>query len=293
MSNCPPPFKTLTSSQGTPYHVFDIKDILSLLSPRDPHTYKNQQGHVLIIGGNHGYAGAVKLAALGALRTGAGLVTVATRKDHINGIIAENPEIMATGVESPQDLIPLMERATVIILGPGLGQDPWATELFHQVLSTPKPLLIDADGLNILSTLSLPQRASWILTPHPGEAARLLGVPTPSLEGNRFQTVQVLYDRYGGCVLLKGAGTLILGPSHHITLCPYGNPGMASGGMGDLLSGIIGGLVAQGLPPEEATILGVYLHAYAADLAKGDGERGMIATDLLPFIRKLVNETLS
>ena len=190
-----------------------------------------------------------------------------------------------------QQLSDLLQRlATVVAIGPGLGQNDWSLSLFGRVLESRLPMVVDADGLNLLAHDPM-FRENWILTPHPGEAARLLDCTTAEIESDRFTAVTRLQERYGGVIVLKGAGTLIKGASSRpIALCTEGNPGMASGGMGDLLTGIIGSLLAQGFDAEDAACMGVCLHGAAADQAAGkDGERGMLASDLLPEIRRLIN----
>ena len=269
--------------------LYEIDDLKLLLPERKQTSYKNDYGHVLVIGGNFGFAGAAKLAATGALRSGAGLVSVATRAGHTNGIIADTPEIMVHEVKNKDDLQPLLNKCDVIVFGPGLGQDEWAQNLFKLTLKESKPVIIDADGLNLLAKSEPISRNNWILTPHPGEAARLLSVSTSKIRNNRFEAIKHLRQLYGGVIILKGAGSLILGASNITTICKYGNPGMASGGMGDILSGTIAAMVAQAPTQEEAAILGTHIHSYAADLASKLGERGLTASDLLPFVRKIVN----
>lgn len=254
--------------------------------PRDAH--KGSHGHVLVVGGNHGMAGAVALAGEAALRAGAGLVSVATRPEHLMMLNARRPELMCHGIGRAADLAPLLARADVIVLGPGLGQDAWAAALYGAVLDCGKPLVLDADGLNLLAQQP-DSRGERILTPHPGEAARLLGTTTIAIQTDRFAAVRSLQERFGGTAILKGAGSLIA-TADAIHLCPWGNPGMASGGMGDLLAGIIGALRAQGLGPDDAACAGVMVHAKAGDdAALVAGERGLMATDLLPFLQQRVN----
>lgn len=287
------------SSVNSECDFYDIADLKSLLPSRKQTAHKNNNGHILIIGGNFGFAGAAKMSAEGALRCGAGLVSVATRKEHVNGIIATRPEIMAHGVKTKEDLLPLMQHSNVIVLGPGLGQDEWAQELFNTVIETNKTIILDADGLNLLAKNNLnaqsklnkiKKRDNWILTPHPGEASRLLSISVDELQKDRFASIRKIQNTYGGCVILKGPGSLILGQSKKITICQYGNPGMASGGMGDVLSGVVAAFVAQGIPLEQAAILGTYIHSYAADIAASKyGERGMLASDLMPVIREIIN----
>jgi NAD(P)H-hydrate epimerase len=188
------------------------------------------------------------------------------------------------------DLEPLLERATVIAVGPGLGQDAWGRDLLGRVLESDLPLVVDADGLNLLAR-SPGKRGNWVLTPHPGEAARLLGIETSAVQADRFTSVRRLQERFGGVAVLKGAGTLVYGLPHKPpAVCDAGNPGMATAGTGDLLTGIVAALIAQGLTPEDAACSGVCLHAAAGDAAAtAGGERGMLASDLLASIRPLVN----
>lgn len=254
--------------------------------PRDWH--KGLSGHLLVVGGDAGFAGAVRMAAEAALRVGAGLVTVATQPQNAIAMTASRPEIMCHGVEHADQLIKLIEKAQTIVLGPGLGMSAWGMAMWQAVSTTTLPLLIDADGLNLLAQQPRVNN-HWILTPHPGEAARLLGQTREQIQANRENAAIAIQKRYGGVCVLKGAGTLIVGPDATPAMCDKGNPGMATAGMGDILSGVIGGLLAQGIPPVDAATLGVYVHAMAGDLAAKEGERGMIATDLLPYLRRLVN----
>ncbi|SRR5579883_33967 len=259
------------------------------LGRRARNANKSDFGHVLVIGGDFGYSGAVQMAGFAALRVGAGLVSIATQPEHARVLNINHPELMCHGVTKSADLKPLMAKATVIIVGPGLGKSAWAEELLFSAVKTEKNLVVDADGLNILA--EKPQeRINWILTPHPGEAGRLLKMPTEAIQKNRLDAVMNLQKKFGGVSVLKGAGTLVAGPNGEIAICEAGNPGMASGGTGDILSGVIGGFVAQGLDLLSAAKLGVLVHAMAGDMAaKTNGERGMVATDLYPFLRQLVN----
>jgi NAD(P)H-hydrate epimerase len=266
--------------------LMDVGDLRSVLPRRARDAHKGSNGHVLIIGGDHGMAGAVLLAARGALRAGAGLVTVATRGSHAAALTATQPEIMFRAVEGADDLEALLARATVVAIGPGLGQQEWGSELWRKVRSR-ADLVVDADALNLLAQDPL-RNDQWVLTPHPGEAARLLGGDgASSIQANRLESVKTLRARFGGVAVLKGAGTLIAGEG--AWLCPYGNPGMAVGGMGDVLCGIIAALRAQGLAPEQAASAGVLAHALAGDRAAVEGERGLAPTDLLNHLRWVVN----
>ncbi|MDD5321755.1 MAG: NAD(P)H-hydrate dehydratase [Methylococcales bacterium] len=250
-------------------------------------SHKGDYGHVLIVGGDRGYSGAARLAGEAALRVGAGLVSVATRAEHAGLMNLSRPELMCHGVEAESQLTVLLEKATVIVVGPGLGQSDWAIELFIAAINARKKLIIDADGLNLLAKSPV-VNADWIITPHPGEAARLLNCSTAEIQQDRFVSVTALQAKYGGTVILKGSGTLIAS-ENELAVSTTGNPGMASGGMGDVLAGVIAGLLAQGLSLKNAAQQGVYSHGQAADLAaeKG-GERGLLASDLMPFLRQQV-----
>ncbi|MEO8998374.1 MAG: NAD(P)H-hydrate dehydratase [Rhodanobacter sp.] len=263
--------------------------VAEVLPPRARYANKGDNGHVLVIGGEHGMAGAARLAGESALRAGAGLVSVATRAEHISALNAARPELMAHAVDGPQALAPLLERASVLALGPGLGQAAWGHALWLTALDTNKPLVLDADGLNLLAREPRQFTVPVVMTPHPGEAARLLGVSTREIERDRFAAARGLAKRYAAIVVLKGAGSLIADPDGRLDVCPWGNPGMASGGMGDLLTGIVAALLAQGCSAWQAACLGVGLHARAGDRAAQQGERGILASDLLAPLRVLGN----
>ena len=260
------------------------------LPPRQRGAQKGNYGTVLAIGGDHGTAGAIRLCGEAALRSGAGRVHVATRDDNIGPLNASRPELMAHAVGDRGNLSALLERASVLALGPGLGQGDWSRALWRAALDAQKPAVIDADGLNLLAGTPRRFKSPTVITPHPGEAARLLACDIPAIEGDRFMAVRELAKKYGAVAVLKGAGSLIADPDGRVAVCPWGNPGMASGGMGDLLTGVIAALLAQGCPVWEAACLGVGLHARAGDAAaRKDGERGLLATDLLPALRRLSN----
>ncbi len=266
----------------------DYESLKAHIPPRPQHVHKGMCGHLLLVGGDQGMSGAIRLAGEAALRSGSGLVSLATRESHAGIITAQRPELMCHGLEHQGDLQPLMDRADVVVCGPGLGQASWGTAMFQQLLAGKKTLVLDADALNLLA--KQPQhRDDWLLTPHPGEAARLLGSSPDAVNGDRFTAIQALQKRYGGYVLLKGAGTLMCDPKGDITLCSDGNSGMASGGMGDVLSGVLGALLAQDIPPAVAIKLGVAIHAAAGDLAAAEQPRGLLASDLFPYLRELVN----
>jgi NAD(P)H-hydrate epimerase len=202
---------------------------------------------------------------------------------------------MCHGVDNAEQLTSLLEKANVVVIGPGLGQSHWAKELLLAVIHSRKVSVIDADALNILAKipaahnnlLLTPYRS--ILTPHVGEAARLMNLPIAKIKEDRFTVVANVQKKYGGIAILKGAGTLIA-TADDIGVSTSGNPGMASGGMGDALCGVIAGLLAQGFSLKDAAQQGVYIHGKAADMAAmQDGERGLLASDLMPHLRRLVN----
>ncbi|HHL45319.1 MAG TPA: NAD(P)H-hydrate dehydratase [Gammaproteobacteria bacterium] len=258
------------------------------LPPRSRSAHKGKFGHVLVVGGDYGMSGAARLAGEAALRAGAGLVSIATRRTHSALLNLSRPELMCHGTEQADELYPLLERATVVVTGPGLGQRRWGREMLKAVLGSQLPLVMDADALNLLATQPH-MRNDWILTPHPGEAARLLQMSPADVQADRFGAVQALQNHFGGVCVLKGAGTLVYSQGVVPKVCSAGNPGMASGGMGDVLSGVIGSLLAQKIPLVEAAEQGVLIHALAADRAAVAGERGLLAHDLMPHLRKLVN----
>ncbi|MFL6618051.1 MAG: NAD(P)H-hydrate dehydratase [Povalibacter sp.] len=267
------------------------EDALARLLPRRRRTtHKGQQGHVLIIGGGIGMSGAARLAGEAALRVGAGLVTVATHPDNVAAVVTQRPELICKGVRQAEDLGPLISRADVIAVGPGLGQDEWAQALVSSIFASDLPMIIDADGLNLLA--QSPCRGEHrILTPHPGEAGRLLGISNAQVQSDRLGAARAIVDRYGGTVVLKGAGTLVIERDQLPSICDQGNPGMASPGMGDVLTGVIAGIAAQTSQLANAARAGVLVHAMAGDMAARRGERGMLASDLFNYLPTCVNPT--
>lgn len=275
---------------ATDINSFDFVQMLRKYLPlRDRDANKGNFGHIFIIGGDDGFSGAVRLAGEAAYRVGAGLVTILTHPAHAATLNVNRPELMCRAISRASEIKHYLDSATVVIFGPGLGQSRWGKSLFKTFfrLKLRVPIVLDADGLNWLSLFPV-RSDNWILTPHPGEAGRLLAKTSKDIQCDRLAAVQALQDQYGGVCVLKGQNSLIQGES--LLRCPLGNPGMASAGMGDVLSGVIGGLLAQGVPLEFAASLGVYIHASAGDeAAKAAGERGLMALDLMPFLRKAVN----
>jgi NAD(P)H-hydrate epimerase len=249
--------------------------------------HKGDHGRVLIVGGL-AMAGAARLTGEAALRSGAGLVTVATRPAAAAAIVAGRPEIIAQSVRSTSALQALAAAADVIAVGPGLGLSHRARRFLSTVLATGKPLIVDADALALIA--AEPQRCEhWILTPHPGEAGRLLGTDAAAIQQDRHGAVAAIVARYGGICVLKGAGTLVSARSGPPWVCDRGNPGMATAGCGDVLTGVIAALVAQGADLELAAAAGVFVHARAGDRAAASGERGMLAGDLVEELPTCVN----
>jgi NAD(P)H-hydrate epimerase len=257
---------------------------------RARHAHKGDFGRLLVVGGAPGMPGAVRMCGEAAARAGAGMVILATHPDHASVVNAGRPELMTYGVRTRAALKPLLARATVVALGPGLGRDAWGKRLFDAVLAAKKPLVIDADGLYFFLPATRRHASDAVLTPHAGEAARLLGCTIGDVEADRYAAVHAIAVRYGAVCVLKGAGTLIAAPEHPVYVCDRGNPGMASAGMGDVLTGVIAALRAQGLSAPDAARLGVWAHAVAGDAqAERGGEIGLLASDLLPGIRAELN----
>lgn len=281
--------------------------VLPNFEARSENAHKGHFGHVVVVGGDAGMGGAAILSAQSAARSGAGLVSLATKAEHVTASLMRAPEIMAKDTSSGQELEPLLEKPTHIVLGPGLGNSAWSSQMLQRVLMANKPTVFDADALNMLASqdrLSLSSHsAQKVLTPHPGEAARLLGISTAEVENNRWQAAAQLRERFTATVVLKGACTVVATldkatsddsskeNTQHLWVCDKGNPGMASGGMGDVLAGMIASLMAQGMNSDQAALWGVLLHAQAGDeLAEQYGQRGLQASDLLPQVRKILHQ---
>ena len=269
------------------------RNLYGLLTPRTRHAHKGEAGHVLVVGGQHGMPGAVRLAGEAAYRAGAGLVVLATHPVHAASIGAARPELIVYGVHDAQAIQPLLAGARALAVGPGLGQGEWGHALWQEALAADKPLVVDADALNLLAAQPS-SRTDWVLTPHPGEAARLVGVSVADVQSDRFAAARAIAQRYGGVCVLKGSGTLV--NSHgdsSMWLCDHGNPGLATGGSGDVLTGVIAALLAQGLAPIDAARLAVWAHASAGDRVATTGERGIMASDLLAPLRDVINSIVT
>jgi len=261
------------------------------LPKRHRNSHKGTFGSTLVLGGNLGMSGAARLAGEAALHIGSGKVFVGTRHEHAALLNIGRPELMVHGLADEFALQVLLAKATVLALGPGLGQDDWARLLCRQAMQVTRPMVLDADALLLIDRNRL-HRDDVVYTPHPGEAAAMLGTTPARVQANRLAAVRALQREYGGVVVLKGAGTLVA-DRDSVTICPAGNPGMASGGMGDVLTGVIAGLLAQGESASDAARRGVCLHAVAADqVAAVQGERGVLASDLFAPMRRRLNQVV-
>jgi hydroxyethylthiazole kinase-like uncharacterized protein yjeF len=262
---------------------------LPRLASRAPTSHKGRFGHVLLIGGDRGLGGAILLSAQSALRSGAGMVSVATRSEHVPAALARTPEAMVLGTSSANQLMELLQKVSVLVVGPGLGQAAWGRSLLSAAANTPLPQVWDADALNLLAEerVSLPE--GCVITPHPGEAARLLGIGTADVQADRPAAARALSKKYTAVVVLKGAGSLIAHPDGRLALCHQGHPAMATAGLGDVLAGLLGALLAQGMEAFDAACLAVWLHANAGE-QQGKSGRGLAASDLIPAIRQLLEE---
>ncbi|WP_223529881.1 NAD(P)H-hydrate dehydratase [Pseudomonas sp. GL-R-19] len=262
---------------------------LPRLAFRQPASHKGKFGHVLLIGGDRGYGGAILLSAQAALRSGAGMVSVATRGEHVPAALARIPEAMVLGASSANQLMELLQKASVLVVGPGLGQTAWARSLLSAAANAPLPQVWDADALNMLAEACVSLPRYCVITPHPGEAARLLGLSTAEVQADRPAAARALSKKYTAVVVLKGAGSLIASPDGRLALCHQGHPAMATAGLGDVLAGLLGALLAQGMAAFDAACLGVWLHANAG-VQQGKMGRGLAASDLIPAIRQLLEE---
>ena len=271
--------------EPTPLHA----ETLPRLPARTTSAHKGQFGHVLLIGGDRGFGGAITLSAQAALRCGAGLVSLATRPEHVPAALTRLPEVMTLGVSSANQLMDVLVHASVLVVGPGLGQAPWGRSLLSAAAQAKMPQVWDADALNLLSNADFKLTSGSVITPHPGEAARLLGISTSQVQGDRPAAARALVKKYSVACVLKGAGSLIADVDGRLALCDHGHPAMAAAGLGDVLAGVIGALLAQGLSAFDAACLAVWLHARAGE-QQGTMGRGLAASDLIPVIRQLLEE---
>jgi ADP-dependent NAD(P)H-hydrate dehydratase / NAD(P)H-hydrate epimerase len=265
-------------------------ELARTLPPRTRAAHKGEFGRVLIIGGGPGMAGAARLAGTAALRCGAGIVTVATTPENVAPIVAGRPELIVQAARDARDLAPLLSMASVVAIGPGLGTGAWSRTMLDAALEGAKPLVLDADALNLLAEAGQRPPPLAVLTPHPGEAARLLHTSAAGVQSDRAAALGRLVGETGAVVVLKGAGTLVGAPGRVPALCADGNPGMAAPGMGDVLTGAIAAMLAQCKDPWLAARAGVLAHALAGDeVAARGGGRGMLALEVADALRLGVN----
>lgn len=280
-----PNIVALTPVTATRLDSFNLPHLAS----RPQTAHKGQYGRVLVIGGDHGFGGASLLSAESALRSGAGMVTLATRAEHVPAALTRFPEVMSAGVCSANQLRGLIEPASVLVIGPGLGKASWGRSLLSAAASADLPQVWDADALNLLAEGLVRLPKDSVITPHPGEAARLLEISTREVQADRPAAVRALAKKFDAVCVLKGAGSLIADTNGNVALCDRGHPAMATGGLGDVLAGLIGALMAQKMKPYDAACLGVWLHASAGEKVGKTG-RGLAASDVIPAIRLLLEE---
>ncbi|WP_444997330.1 NAD(P)H-hydrate dehydratase [Aliikangiella sp. IMCC44359] len=283
-------------NQMAEVYAHDWDSLKFQLKPRELSSHKGNFGHCRVIGGASGMTGAALLASKAAARVGSGLTSAWVEQD-AGVITAHCPEVMArcASINQIPDWVKTeLSLVSSLVVGPGLGQSDWSKQWMQQLQ---RSLLLeqinkvyDADALNYLASHHHVDHRR-ILTPHPGEAGRLLGVSAFEINQDRYAASLAIAKKYGGVCILKGAGTVISDATGKQVVCPVGNPGMASGGMGDVLSGVIGGLLAQGFDLFDAAQLGVCIHGEAADRAAGESHlyRGMLASDLIEFFPLLLN----
>ncbi len=273
----------------------DWPELRQFIKPRQASTHKHQHGHLLVLGGDRGMPGAIRLVAEAALRCGAGLVTVVSHADHAGVVLTGCPEIMFRPAEEGHVPTDLLNSASAVVVGPGLTDSSWSQNMLDAALQSTAQKVVDAGALRLLAKEGdKPEpapRTDWILTPHAGEAAALLGETSQSIQDSRFTSAELLQLKFGGHIVLKGAGSLLQSGEQRVQLCAYGNPGMAVAGMGDVLSGVLGALLAQGYDTALACQLGVCIHSIAGDMAAEQGQTGLLASDLFPEIRKLINQS--
>lgn len=263
------------------------------LPQRKKAAHKGHFGHLLLIGGGQGMGGAIMLAAEAAMYSGAGKISVATRAEHVAPLLSRCPELMVRAVDSAEQLRPLLEQADALVIGPGLGRDDWAQAMLHAALGWDGPRVLDADALNLIAEHDVSPRLGdkSVISPHPAEAARLLSQTNTEVQADRSAALQRLVKELGCAVILKGAGSLVASAdAMPPAVCSDGNPGMAVGGMGDVLSGLLGALLAQQIPAAQAARYAVLVHALAGDVAAAKGEVGMRASDMFAPIRQYLNQ---
>jgi hydroxyethylthiazole kinase-like uncharacterized protein yjeF len=279
------------------YRLIDKAFVNTFIKKRHRDLHKGDCGRVLVVAGSNGMAGAAILSARGALRSGAGLVRVSVPEELFPIIQVGVPEATCVSRALPPDQL---GNYQAIVIGPGLGDESSNVSLIKMVLrGNSKAVVLDADGLNLvarndeLKAAMQERKGRLIITPHPGEAARLLRCTVAEINADRFESVCRLAEQTGAITVLKGAGTLVATPEREAYINTTGNPGMATAGSGDVLSGIIGALAGQGLSCFEAAAVGVYIHGLAGDMAAESlGEYGLIASDIAAITALALHKTI-
>lgn len=286
--------RVMVDCLGVPAELFPepqsqlISEPLNRMAPLNRTAHKGSQGSLVVIGGDVGFGGAPILSCEAALRAGAGRVTLLTNSEStVTAMLSRTPEVMARLASDIAAFESMIQSMDAIAIGPGIGQGDWALSCLERVKSLDKPTVVDADALNLIAQNKVGFHRHAVFTPHPGEAARLLGCSIAEVQSDPVESAFALQSQLGGVIVLKGAGSIVC-DGHKAFICNLGNPGMATAGMGDLLSGIITTFLAQGYSLLDSAQMGVWLHAKAGDMASAEGERGLIATDLLPHIRSLL-----
>lgn len=297
--------RTLINQYASTMTLVDAAWVRERLPKREPYSHKGDYGKVLVVAGSRGYTGAAALCAEAALRAGAGLVYLAVPESLLPAMEAKLTEVIKLGLPEVDGALALKalerigelsEDKDVLVAGPGLGRDPQTVKTVHQlVVKSDKPLVLDADGLNALGREAeklLSQRtAPTVLTPHPGELSRLIAKSVDEIESDRVGVARETARQFNSVLVLKGVPTVTATPGGEVFINSTGNSGLASGGSGDVLTGCLGGLLAQGLDSVTASVCAVYLHGRAADLLKPTlGERGMIASDVLQALPRALRE---
>ena len=295
--------------EDIPFELIAYNNVREILQPRHPNTHKGTYGHLFILAGSPGKTGAATLAALGGLRVGTGLVTIGIPKS-LNPIMeektteamteplpeTENTTLGKVSIEAAKRII--SARKTALAIGPGISTAAETGEFFFEILrSSSLPMVVDADGITLLAqnlNILKKLKAPLVLTPHPGEMSRLIGKTGDEIQKSRISVARDFSSMYNVYTVLKGARTVISTPDGRVFINPTGNPGMASGGMGDVLTGVIGGFLAQGYDPADACILGVFAHGFAGDIiARKKGEAGIIASDIAEILPETLREILN
>jgi NAD(P)H-hydrate epimerase len=300
-----PPF--IADQTGIQQQLVSARKVQSIVGLRSPEAHKGKTGHLMVVAGATGKTGAAAMTANAALRIGAGLVTLSIPQQ-LNAIVeSQLLEVMTvplpdqgTGLileEAFDAIVAHSAGKQALVVGPGIGTASHTRNIVHRIIKElDMPLVIDADGINNLAghaSMLRNRTAATVLTPHPGEMARLTGLSTKQIQQDRVAVARNFAIDHGACVVLKGARTISANPDGTVWINPTGNPGMASGGMGDVLTGMIGGLMAQGREAADAAICGVFLHGLAADILAKEGPWGYLATDVITMLPQAMGRIIN